>query len=93
MLLAVTTEVTILCNFIIQVSITEDTSLPAAKLIKIREGAEHRGSRIKIHGWVHRLRRQGQLALTARLISHLVKSLKNVPLVATASPGPEQVAV
>lgn len=39
--------------------IQEDVSLPKAKLIKIVDGKEHRGSRVKINGWVHRLRRQG----------------------------------
>jgi len=40
--------------------IKEDVSLPKAKLIKIADGKENRGSRIKINGWVHRLRRQGK---------------------------------
>lgn len=39
--------------------ISEDPALPAATLIKIRNAKEHRGSRVKIYGWVHRLRRQG----------------------------------
>jgi hypothetical protein len=39
--------------------IKEDVSLPKAKLIKIVDGKENRGSRVKINGWVHRLRRQG----------------------------------
>jgi asparaginyl-tRNA synthetase len=41
------------------IQIKEDTSLPKAKLIKIVDGKENRGSRVKINGWVHRLRRQG----------------------------------
>ncbi|CAB4056953.1 NARS [Lepeophtheirus salmonis] len=28
--------------------------------IKIKEGESHRGTRVKIYGWVHRLRRQGK---------------------------------
>jgi asparaginyl-tRNA synthetase len=39
--------------------IKEDVSLPKAKLIKIVDGKASRGSRVKINGWVHRLRRQG----------------------------------
>jgi len=39
--------------------IKEDVSLPKAKVIKIVDGKENRGSRVKINGWVHRLRRQG----------------------------------
>lgn len=43
-----------------QVKIEEDKSLPVAKMIKIREGEEKRDVRVKISGWVHRLRRQGK---------------------------------
>jgi hypothetical protein len=39
--------------------IKEDVSLPKAKLIKIADGTDYRGSRVEINGWVHRLRRQG----------------------------------
>lgn len=39
--------------------IEEDKSLPDAKQIKIKEALSHRDERIKIYGWVHRLRRQG----------------------------------
>lgn len=42
-----------------KLTISEDSSLPAANLIKIRDAKEHRNSRVKIYGWVHRLRRQG----------------------------------
>lgn len=41
------------------VVITEDKSLPAAKQVKIRDTEANRGQRVKIYGWVHRLRRQG----------------------------------
>ena len=41
------------------IKIVEDPSLPAAKRIKIIQSKEHRGQRIKLFGWVHRLRRQG----------------------------------
>ncbi|KAF7727732.1 hypothetical protein EC973_007191 [Apophysomyces ossiformis] len=40
--------------------LTEDASLPAAKKIKIREGVASRGQRVKVSGWVHRLRVQGK---------------------------------
>lgn len=39
--------------------ISEDSTLPVANLIKIKNAIEHRNSRVKIYGWVHRLRRQG----------------------------------
>jgi len=42
-----------------QLTLTEDSTLPAASLIKIKNSVEHRNSRVKIYGWVHRLRRQG----------------------------------
>lgn len=41
------------------ITIEEDASLPAAKRIKIQDGATCRDQRVKIFGWVHRLRRQG----------------------------------
>lgn len=40
--------------------IQEDTTLPSAVRVKIRDGEKHRGRRIKLFGWVHRLRRQGK---------------------------------
>lgn len=46
-----------------KIHIKEDKSLPKAKLIKIVEGKENRGVRVKINGWVHRLRRQGIASL------------------------------
>jgi asparaginyl-tRNA synthetase len=46
-----------------QIIINEDVSLPKAKLIKIVDGKENRGIRVKINGWVHRLRRQGIASL------------------------------
>ncbi|KAI8811237.1 hypothetical protein BJ742DRAFT_798680 [Cladochytrium replicatum] len=36
----------------------QDPSLPAAKKLKIHSLAEHRGARIAVSGWVHRLREQ-----------------------------------
>ncbi|KAF2357794.1 Aminoacyl-tRNA synthetase class II (D/K/N) [Trinorchestia longiramus] len=43
-----------------KVTISEDSSLPPATLVKIKDGEAHRGERIKVKGWVHRLRRQGK---------------------------------
>ncbi|EDW27257.1 GL21125 [Drosophila persimilis] len=42
------------------VKISEDPSWPVARKIRIMEGTENRGSRVKVYGWVHRLRRQGK---------------------------------
>ncbi|CAH0696874.1 unnamed protein product [Spodoptera exigua] len=43
-----------------KIVIKEDPSLPKATYVKIAEAAEHRGERICVKGWVHRLRRQGR---------------------------------
>lgn len=43
-----------------KIKISEDPSWEPAKLIKIVDGANERNKRIKIYGWVHRLRRQGK---------------------------------
>ncbi|XP_017069566.1 LOW QUALITY PROTEIN: asparagine--tRNA ligase, cytoplasmic [Drosophila eugracilis] len=43
-----------------KVKISEDSSLPTARKIRILEGTANRDSRVKIYGWVHRLRRQGK---------------------------------
>ncbi|KAH8255381.1 hypothetical protein KR038_001804, partial [Drosophila bunnanda] len=43
-----------------KVKISEDPSWPVARKIRILEGTANRGSRVKIYGWVHRLRRQGK---------------------------------
>lgn len=43
-----------------KIHIKEDSSLPKAKLIKITNGKDNRNLRVKINGWVHRLRRQGK---------------------------------
>ncbi len=43
-----------------QVVLKEDSSLPAATRIKIRNSVENRGKRVKVSGWVHRLRVQGK---------------------------------
>lgn len=37
-----------------------DASLPSATHIKIRDGEQHRDVRVKICGWIHRMRRQGR---------------------------------
>ncbi|XP_028416004.1 asparagine--tRNA ligase, cytoplasmic-like isoform X1 [Dendronephthya gigantea] len=43
-----------------QIVIEEDSSLPKALKIKIRDAANHRDQRVKIQAWVHRIRRQGK---------------------------------
>lgn len=43
-----------------KILIKEDESWPVAKLIKIFDGSQYRGVRVKINGWIHRLRRQGK---------------------------------
>lgn len=43
-----------------KILLQEDPSLPKATVVKICETTEHRGQRICIRGWVHRLRRQGK---------------------------------
>lgn len=43
-----------------KITIAQDSTLPEAKRIRIREGESFRGERVKIFGWVHRLRRQGK---------------------------------
>ncbi|CAO3585696.1 unnamed protein product [Absidia cylindrospora] len=40
--------------------LTQDASLPKAEKIKIRQGIDSRGKRVKVSGWVHRLRVQGK---------------------------------
>lgn len=40
------------------VIIKQDASLPAAKTIKIRDSVASRGQRVKVCGWIHRLRIQ-----------------------------------
>ncbi|ELT98564.1 hypothetical protein CAPTEDRAFT_130706, partial [Capitella teleta] len=42
------------------ITIEMDASLPVATQIKLRDAEKHREQRIKIFGWVHRLRRQGK---------------------------------
>lgn len=43
-----------------KIVIEENASLPAAKPIKIRDSVANRSIRVKVYGWVHRLRRQGK---------------------------------
>ncbi|KAF5305168.1 hypothetical protein FQR65_LT07786 [Abscondita terminalis] len=50
-----------------KIIIEEDKSLPAAKTIKIQEGIENRDDRVKIYGWVHRIRRQGKALMFVSL--------------------------
>eukprot|EP00033_Pygsuia_biforma_P000518 GCRY01000608.1.p1 GENE.GCRY01000608.1~~GCRY01000608.1.p1 ORF type:complete len:515 (-),score=138.08 GCRY01000608.1:159-1703(-) len=41
------------------ITIKEDESLPVASLIKIRDVKEYVNKRVKVQGWIHRLRTQG----------------------------------
>ncbi|CAF4642756.1 unnamed protein product [Rotaria sp. Silwood1] len=43
-----------------EITITEDSSLPKAKVLKIKALKTEHGTRVKIFGWVHRIRRQGR---------------------------------
>ncbi|XP_058450556.1 asparagine--tRNA ligase, cytoplasmic [Malaya genurostris] len=43
-----------------KIIIQEDAAWATAKAIKISQGGDNRGVRVKIYGWVHRLRRQGK---------------------------------
>lgn len=43
------------------VVIQQDTSLPPPTKIKIKEGEGFRGKRVKVNGWVHRLRQQSSI--------------------------------
>lgn len=43
-----------------KIVISEDPSWPAAEKIRISDGKDNREKRVKICGWVHRLRRQGK---------------------------------
>lgn len=43
-----------------KITIELDPSLPEPTQIKIRDGKQFRNKRIKIYGWVHRLRKQGK---------------------------------
>lgn len=74
--------------------VLEEPSTPAQK-IKIRQAVEQRGKRVRVFGWVHRLRQQGgmtfvilrdgtgylQCVLTGRLVS-----LKLVSFFLSSSP-------
>lgn len=44
-----------------KIVLKEDESLPKAKKIKIRDAEASRGQRVKVYGWVHRLRQQKDL--------------------------------
>ncbi|KAJ3983724.1 asparaginyl-tRNA synthetase [Lentinula detonsa] len=49
------------------VVLTEDTSLPKAIKAKISQLAEHRSKRVRVFGWIHRLRQQKDITfLTLR---------------------------
>ncbi|XP_023239441.1 asparagine--tRNA ligase, cytoplasmic-like [Centruroides sculpturatus] len=50
-----------------QIMIKEDKNLPEAIQVKIRDTANFRNKRIKVYGWVHRLRRQGKVLMFVTL--------------------------
>ncbi|KAK2707686.1 asparagine--tRNA ligase, cytoplasmic-like [Artemia franciscana] len=50
-----------------RIKISEDKTLPTAKVIKIKDSTEHRERRVKIQGWVHHLRREGKKLLFIQL--------------------------
>jgi len=43
-----------------KIVLENDPSLPAPLKIKMRDSVENRNVRVKVYGWVHRLRRQGK---------------------------------
>nr|QBH73677.1 aspartyl-tRNA synthetase [Isotomurus palustris] len=43
-----------------KITISEDKSLPQALRIKIRDAPVNKEKRVRVYGWVHRLRRQGK---------------------------------
>ncbi|ORX97668.1 asparaginyl-tRNA synthetase [Basidiobolus meristosporus CBS 931.73] len=43
-----------------KIVLTEDSSLPKAEKIKIRNSVQSRGKRVQVSGWVHRMRTQGK---------------------------------
>jgi len=60
--------------------------LPAANLIKIRSCNDNRGGRVKIFGWVHRLRRQGMLLVNgSNDICNVICNIENVLFAACGS--------
>ena len=42
------------------IKLVQDSSLPAAQPIKIRQATSMRGKRVRASGWVHRMRTQGK---------------------------------
>lgn len=46
-----------------QIIIEEDNNLPKAVQIKIRDATIYHSKRVKIYGWIHRLRRQGKVLM------------------------------
>ena len=75
------------------VVLVEDAALAKAVPIKIREGVAHRGQRVQIHGWVHRVRAQSkklmfvvlrdgtgllQCVLTGKLVRQSVRLIRHL---------------
>ena len=53
--------------FLQKITIEQDASLPAASRIRICQGQSYRDQRVKVFGWVHRLRRQGKALIFVTL--------------------------
>ncbi|CAH1112269.1 unnamed protein product [Psylliodes chrysocephalus] len=68
-----------------KIVISEDKTLPAAKKIRIFEGEKHREGRVKVYGWVHRIRRQGKnlMFVTLRDGTGFIQSVLNDKLCQT----------
>uniref|UniRef100_A0A1X7SYY6 Asparagine--tRNA ligase N-terminal domain-containing protein n=2 Tax=Amphimedon queenslandica TaxID=400682 RepID=A0A1X7SYY6_AMPQE len=58
-----------------QIKFEQDPSLPPAKTIKIRDSTANRETRVAVNGWIHRLRRQGQLSMHHEYVHTLESKL------------------
>uniref|UniRef100_A0A4W3HI44 Asparagine--tRNA ligase, cytoplasmic n=1 Tax=Callorhinchus milii TaxID=7868 RepID=A0A4W3HI44_CALMI len=72
-----------------KVVIKLDPSLPEPKLVKIRDTEAHRGQRVKIFGWIHRLRRQGNLSRCQCYNALVLSTESSVALYGTLKIVPE----
>lgn len=68
-----------------KITISEDTSLPSAKKIKIKQAPDFVGQRVKIGGWVHRKREQSKklMFLVLRDGSGIIQTVLNGELCQT----------
>lgn len=66
------------------VILKEDSSLPVAKSIKLRDSVTSRGQRVKVNGWIHRLRNQkGMIFIELRDGTGYLQCLLTGPLTET----------